>query len=111
MSLNTELANTESINEGEKTMATSKLVKFVLVQFLLTVSAPLPGLTAPAEVAFSQSAQSVEAYDFVEVTLTVTQIDAKNPVTDVTVEIVEQLQTRLHIITEVDTAVAPPLLC
>jgi len=39
---------------------------------------------APREVAFSQPAGSVEAYDFVEITVNVAGADAQNPFTDVT---------------------------
>ena len=41
---------------------------------------------APASVSFSQSAQTVEAYDFVEVTVKVAAPDVKNPFTDASVE-------------------------
>jgi len=41
---------------------------------------------SPADVTFSPGAVTVEAYDFVEVTLNVASPDAKNPFTDVTVE-------------------------
>jgi hypothetical protein len=40
---------------------------------------------APKAVSFLQSAQAFNAYEFVEVTVQVTQPDAKNPFTDVTV--------------------------
>ncbi len=40
---------------------------------------------APGEIAFSQSATSVEAYDFVEVVIAVASPDARNPFTDVAV--------------------------
>jgi hypothetical protein len=40
----------------------------------------------PADISFSQSAQSVEVYDFVEVTLNVSKPDAGNPFTDVAVQ-------------------------
>jgi len=40
---------------------------------------------APKDVSFSQSAASVEAYDFVEVTVNVAGPDARNPFTDATV--------------------------
>lgn len=40
----------------------------------------------PERISFSQSAQTVEAYDFVEVTLSVMAPDARNPFTDVAVE-------------------------
>jgi hypothetical protein len=41
--------------------------------------------SAPREIAFSQSAQVVEAYDFVEVTIKADAPDAPNPFTDVVV--------------------------
>ena len=41
---------------------------------------------APKDVSFSQSGQTVEPYDFVEVTLRVEQPDARNPFTDVAIE-------------------------
>ncbi len=41
---------------------------------------------APGEISFLQSGQTVEAYDFVEVTLGVTAPDANNPFTDVAIE-------------------------
>ena len=44
------------------------------------------GQSMPADVSFSQSAQSVEVYDFVEVTLNVSKPDAGNPFTDVAVQ-------------------------
>src|SRR5690242_11966988 len=40
---------------------------------------------APQAVSFLQSAQSIDAYDFVEVSVQVTQPDVKNPFTDVSV--------------------------
>jgi hypothetical protein len=43
-------------------------------------------VAAPASVSFSQSSASVEAYDFVEVTISVASPDAKNPFTDAAVE-------------------------
>jgi hypothetical protein len=43
-------------------------------------------LGAPASITFTQSAATVEAYDFVEVTLTVASPDAKNPFTEAAVE-------------------------
>ena len=50
---------------------------------ILTFAFPLSG--APRKVAFSQSADSVEAYDFVEVSVKVEGPDAANPFTDVKV--------------------------
>jgi len=43
-------------------------------------------LSAPANVTFSQSADTVDVYDFVEVTISVERPDAANPFTDVIVE-------------------------
>jgi len=43
-------------------------------------------LASPANVTFSQSTASVEAYDFVEITIQVAAPDAKNPFTDAAVE-------------------------
>jgi len=40
---------------------------------------------APGKVSFGQSAPSIDAYDFVEITTTVTAPDARNPFTDVSV--------------------------
>jgi hypothetical protein len=52
------------------------------VCFLLALAPVLPG--APSDVSFSQAAQSVEAYDFVEVAVNVAGPDARNPFTDAT---------------------------
>ena len=52
---------------------------------LFTLALPTAMLGVPSEVTFSQSAASVEAYDFVEVTANVAGPDAPNPFTDVTV--------------------------
>ena len=41
---------------------------------------------APSKVRFSQSAQRVDAYDFLDITLNVTKPDARNPFTDVAVQ-------------------------
>ncbi len=59
--------------------------------FLILVQLAIASLSqtlraAPAEVSFSQSAQVVDAYDFIEVTVNVTTPDAKNPFTDIAVE-------------------------
>jgi Protein of unknown function (DUF4038)/Domain of unknown function (DUF5060) len=45
----------------------------------------MPSLAAPANVSFSPSPATIEAYDFVEVTLNVAGPDAQNPFTDVEV--------------------------
>src|ERR1051326_2177511 len=47
---------------------------------------PLVAASAPGPIGFSQSAQTIDASDFVEVTLNVSNPDAGNPFTDVTVE-------------------------
>src|SRR3989441_4980994 len=52
---------------------------------LLTLALPSALLGVPREVTFSQSAASVEAYDFVEVAVNVAGPDAPNPFTDVKV--------------------------
>jgi hypothetical protein len=52
----------------------------------LTVGSACVALASPANVTFSQGAASVEAYDFVEVTLNVALPDATNPFTDVAVQ-------------------------
>src|SRR5678816_1710208 len=49
----------------------------------LALASPLSG--APKKVGFSQSAESVEAYDFVEVSVNVEGPDAANPFTEVKV--------------------------
>jgi len=57
----------------------------VIAAFVLIANtSPLRG--APSEVRFSQSADRIEAYDFLEITLDVKTPDAANPFTDVTVE-------------------------
>ena len=53
--------------------------------WLLTLALPSALLGAPREATFSQSAASVEAYDFVEVAVNVAGPDAPNPFTDVKV--------------------------
>jgi hypothetical protein len=42
-------------------------------------------IAAPGKVSFTQSAPSIDAFDFVEITATVTAPDARNPFTDVSV--------------------------
>jgi hypothetical protein len=60
---------------------------WILAAGLLTVAGAVrPVQAAPTKITFSQSAATVEAYDFVEVTLNVASPDAKNPFTDVAVE-------------------------
>ena len=53
-----------------------------ILGFLLV--APAVTGAAPAAIAFSQSAASVDAYDFVEVTAAVTSPDVADPFADVT---------------------------
>jgi hypothetical protein len=55
----------------------------LLASFSLALSQSL--YAAPAAVSFTQSATTVDAFDFVEVSLNVTQPDAANPFTDATV--------------------------
>ena len=64
----------------------ASLRKLIFWHLAMAVSAPLLSRGGPADVAFSQSGQSVEAYDFAEVTLNVSKPDAGNPFTDVTVQ-------------------------
>jgi hypothetical protein len=52
--------------------------------FLLILVAPSQVPGAPRNVSFSQSAENVDAYDFVEVVVSVDGPDARNPFTDVT---------------------------
>ena len=55
---------------------------------LLAVIGPANALlkAAPGNVTFSQGAETVQAYDFLEITLNVASPDAKNPFTDASVE-------------------------
>src|SRR5271157_239643 len=54
--------------------------------FVLFAGAERLAQAAPSNITFSQSAEAIEAYDFVEITLNVSSPDAKNPFTDVVVE-------------------------
>src|SRR5512132_2477724 len=54
-----------------------------LLALLLAASRSISA--APRELRLSQSAETVEAYDFVEATIQVTGADAANPFTDVTI--------------------------
>ena len=56
------------------------------VVLLLFAGANPLAQAAPSNITFSQSAETIEAYDFVEITLNVSSPDAKNPFTDVVVE-------------------------
>ena len=51
---------------------------------LLALTLGLAVTAAPGGVTFSQSAKSVETYDYVEVTLNINAPDAANPFTDAT---------------------------
>ncbi len=53
---------------------------------LLSGTQPSSMQGSPEEITLSQSAQSVESYDFVEITLNVTAPDVGNPFTDASVE-------------------------
>ncbi len=63
-----------------------RLTRGLALAILLAVGVVCPVTAAPREVTFSQSAKSIDAYDFVEVTMSVTTPDAANPFTDVSVE-------------------------
>lgn len=52
----------------------------------MTVGPARRGFASPANVTFSQSATTVDAYDFVEITLNVASPDAGNPFTEVMVQ-------------------------
>jgi hypothetical protein len=52
--------------------------------WLMSLALSTTLLAAPKEVSFSPAAGSVEAYDFLEVTVNVAGPDARNPFTDVT---------------------------
>ena len=54
-------------------------MKLIFWCLAMAVSAPLLSRAGPADVAFSQSGQSVEAYDFVEVTLNVSNSRDSTP--------------------------------
>jgi hypothetical protein len=54
-----------------------------LAAAMLAVAGAL--IAAPGNVSFTQSAPSIDAYDFVEITTTVKSPDARNPFTDVSV--------------------------
>ena len=65
---------------------TARLVWLAAVGLLVWSMPVRPVQGAPSNVTFAQSADSVEAYDFVEVALNVEAADARNPFTDVVVE-------------------------
>ena len=58
----------------------------LVVGFIFIAGASRLVHAAPANITFSQSAQTIEAYDFVEITLNVSSPDAQNPFLDVAVE-------------------------
>ena len=58
----------------------------VMLTALWLVATPVVLYSAPSAVEFKQSAETVDAYDFVEITLKVEKPDAGNPFTDVVVE-------------------------
>jgi len=57
-----------------------------MAAWLMVMGTAGPALASPTNVSFSLSAPTVDAYDFVEVTINVTSPDAKNPFTDAAVE-------------------------
>jgi Protein of unknown function (DUF4038)/Domain of unknown function (DUF5060) len=59
---------------------------FLCVSALFALLAARPAWAAPRGITFSQSAASIDVYDFVEVTLKVDAPDARNPFVDATVE-------------------------
>ncbi len=62
-------------------------LRWILTILFLVIASPVSRVFGvPANIGFSQSAQIVDAYDFVEITLNITSPDAKNPFTDVMVE-------------------------
>lgn len=67
----------------------NRLVNSSFVTFFIALgtflSGPPPVMAAPAGISFSQSAKSIEAYDFVEITVKVESPDVKNPFTDASV--------------------------
>ncbi len=63
----------------------SSLCRAVSVCFVLFACPAIRMMGAPGGINATQSAQTVEAYDYVEVTLNVTSPDAKNPYTDAVV--------------------------
>jgi hypothetical protein len=63
----------------------SSLRWFLSVCILLFACPATRGMGVPASIKVAQSAQTVEAYDYVEVTLNVASPDAKNPFTEAVV--------------------------
>ena len=59
---------------------TKLLLTAAAIWLAMASAAPLPA--APTGISFKQSATSVDAYDFVEVTINVTRPDSVNPFTD-----------------------------
>jgi hypothetical protein len=64
----------------------SQRTTIVVVSIICALSNTASLYGSPQEVKFSQFAESVDTYDFVEVTLTAKSPDVENPFTDVTVE-------------------------
>jgi hypothetical protein len=64
----------------------STLQGTLIAALFMIAAAAGTALASPANVSFSQSAPSVDAYDFVEVTINVASPDAKNPFTDAVIE-------------------------
>jgi hypothetical protein len=64
-----------------------RLVITLIAAFSLLILVSTVNISAsPSDITFSQSADTIDVYDFVEVTLKVEKPDAKNPFTDVRVE-------------------------
>ena len=60
--------------------------RIIVLIFLVLVFLPTGSAAVPVDVSFSPSAETIEAYDFLEVTLHESEPAAKNPFNDVTVE-------------------------
>ncbi len=56
------------------------------IALVLSLPRPPVAVAAPGSVTFAQSARSVEAFDFLEVTVKVNSPDAQNPFTNATLE-------------------------
>jgi hypothetical protein len=69
---------------SDETLRPTNMIRHLLLASF-SLALPQPLHAAPAAVSFTQSAATVDAFDFVEVSLNVTQPDADNPFTDVTV--------------------------
>jgi len=60
-----------------------QLCKPALLLFSFIAGLPIAALAAPSGVSFAAEASSVDAYDFIEIVVNVTDPDAQNPFTDV----------------------------